>query len=86
MVIIDGNEIYDIADFHRKIKAAFSFPEWYGGNLDALADCLTELPAGSLLVIRNAEQLWETLGEYGIRVRRVLADVEEEGRFTYYCE
>jgi hypothetical protein len=26
------------------IGHAFGFPEWYGGNLDALYDCLTDLP------------------------------------------
>jgi RNAse (barnase) inhibitor barstar len=27
------------------IGRAFGFPEWYGANLDALYDCLTDLPA-----------------------------------------
>ncbi len=27
------------------IGRAFSFPDWYGANLDALYDCLTDLPA-----------------------------------------
>jgi RNAse (barnase) inhibitor barstar len=28
----------------RAIGRAFAFPDWYGANLDALYDCLTDLP------------------------------------------
>jgi RNAse (barnase) inhibitor barstar len=31
----------------KAIGRAFAFPEWYGGNLDALYDCLTDLPERS---------------------------------------
>jgi len=29
---------------HEYLKRQFAFPDWYGKNLDALYDCLTELP------------------------------------------
>jgi len=28
------------ADFHAALAASLGFPDWYGGNLDALWDCL----------------------------------------------
>ena len=40
-------ECSDCVDRHSVLKAigcAFSFPDWYGANLDALYDCLTDLP------------------------------------------
>ncbi len=40
-------ECSDCVDKHAvlaTIGRAFAFPEWYGANLDALYDCLTDLP------------------------------------------
>lgn len=42
----------------KAIGRALEFPDWYGANLDALYDCLTDLPerkdvAGWLLVIER---------------------------------
>lgn len=40
--IIDGNNIHDKNDFHVEIAKTFQFPDYYGKNLDALWDCLTD--------------------------------------------
>ncbi len=41
----------------REIAEALQFPDWFGGNLDALADCLNDLSwlpaAGYVLVIEH---------------------------------
>ncbi|WP_080403177.1 barstar family protein [Burkholderia ubonensis] len=39
-VFIDGGEIADWASFHRAFAQAFGFPAFYGGNMNALIDCL----------------------------------------------
>ena len=58
-------------DIHERIRVAFGFPEWYGGNLDALHDCLTDI-SGKVRLLD-----WETaevrLGSYGQKAKRVLA-------------
>jgi len=45
-------------DALARIAAALRFPEWFGGNWDALADCLGDLSwldgAGQLLVFDDA--------------------------------
>ncbi len=33
----------DKKELHARIAAALCFPDWYGHNLDALMDCLTDL-------------------------------------------
>jgi len=47
--------------------AALRFPEWFGANWDALADCLTDLSwleaPGYLLVLRDATVLRRRLGQ-----------------------
>lgn len=41
-VILDFREVRYYQEIHRIIKEALDFPEWYGENLDALWDCLTD--------------------------------------------
>lgn len=49
------------AKFMTAIADALSFPDWFGRNLDALADCVRDLswlPAGEhLLIWRNPDAL-----------------------------
>ena len=33
----------DKKELHARLAAALDFPDWYGHNLDALMDCLTDL-------------------------------------------
>ena len=41
--IIDGRTVTSMADVHAALAQQLAFPEWYGGNLDALHDALTEI-------------------------------------------
>ena len=42
-IILDGNLLADAAKVHDYLKEMLEFPEYYGKNLDALYDCLTDL-------------------------------------------
>lgn len=42
-ITLDGNILADIAQVHDYLKKLLEFPEYYGKNLDALFDCLTDL-------------------------------------------
>ena len=42
-IILDGNILADAAQAHDYLKEMLEFPEYYGKNLDALYDCLTDL-------------------------------------------
>ena len=54
------------------------FPDWYGGNLDALHDCLTDITEPTELVIRGGAALETALGGYAAALQRVLADCAAE--------
>jgi RNAse (barnase) inhibitor barstar len=58
---LDGTAVHDRASALDAIAAVLSFPDYFGRNLDALRDCLTDLswlPAGEhVLVWRHAEVL-----------------------------
>ena len=40
-------------DLHRALAEGLHFPAWYGGNLDALHDCLTDLNEPTELIVRG---------------------------------
>ena len=40
---LDGNVLSDAAAVHDYLMEILEFPEYYGKNLDALYDCLTDL-------------------------------------------
>lgn len=42
-ITLDGNRLGDAAQVHDYLKETLDFPEYYGKNLDALYDCLTDL-------------------------------------------
>ena len=46
---LDGWEIEHKAEFLAAVGDALAFPGHYGQNLDALTDCLADLPATALL-------------------------------------
>ena len=42
-ITLDGNILADATAVHEYLKEQLNFPEYYGKNLDALYDCLTDL-------------------------------------------
>jgi Barstar (barnase inhibitor) len=47
-VVLDGHRTPDKESLLREIAAALEFPEWFGHNWDALADCLREASAAAV--------------------------------------
>ncbi len=71
-VILDCRQITDRESAHDYLKARFGFPDHYGRNLDALYDCLTELPP-CRAVVRDPAALRE-MGEYGAAILDTIYD------------
>lgn len=66
---------------HAYLKEAFHFPEYYGCNLDALYDCLTDL-GETEIVIENRE----AAGSYFAKVEGVLQDAARENEMLHIRE
>ena len=65
-------------EMHLEVKKALGFPEYYGMNLDALHDCLTDIREDTEIKITGAENLGESLGKYGEIALRVIKISAEE--------
>lgn len=75
---LDGAAITDGEMLHAKLAEGLDFPSWYGGNLDALYDCLTDMDDEIRLSVSNASQLEDALGRYALRFFQVLEDAAAE--------
>ena len=64
-VTIDCGGCADKKELHARIAAALGFPDWYGHNLDALMDCLTDLDETTITLTGcdrvgfDADGFWE---------------------------
>jgi len=60
---LDSSGVRNKKSFLSQISIAMEFPEYFGNNWDALEECLRDLtwaPAsGYVLIIRNAQLLWQ---------------------------
>ena len=79
--IIDGNSVTSMEDIHKVLAQQLEFPEWYGSNLDALHDCLTDLHEEADVSIIHSDALLETLGPAFVRLSRVLSDAADENPY-----
>ena len=80
--IIDGRRMTTRADAHAELARALDFPDWYGGNLDALWDLTTGMDADARLI--HAPALLNALGAYGCRLLQTLYEAAaENGRFSF---
>ncbi|WP_340401563.1 barstar family protein [Paenibacillus sp. FSL H8-0079] len=79
IVILDGVDFASTAELHQNLKDKLALPDFYGGNLDALWDCLTgtiELPLE--LKWTNYRISEERLGNEADRVRDLMLEVQAE--------
>jgi hypothetical protein len=56
---VDGLTAQTKPEFLARIGEALQFPEWYGQNFDALADCLTDVDGGDGTIV-----LWDGWGAF----------------------
>lgn len=72
--VLDGRGLVGAAELFDRCARLLAFPEWFGRNWDALADCLADL---SWLAGRGHVLLWEHIG--------VLAEADPQAWQTAYA-
>jgi len=79
VVLLNGFQITDRAQLHLQLARVLELPEWYGGNLDALLDCLSDPCPPTVLQILGMDGLEGALGaDYADSLRRVLTRAHRE--------
>lgn len=77
-ILIDCTKITSPGVLHETLARELCFPEWYGNNLDALADCLSEICEETELVLLHWQALDDRLGDYAGKAVFVCHSISEE--------
>ena len=77
IIRLDGISMTDRETTHRYLKFKFYFPSYYGNNLDALYDLLTEIGEPTKIIIYHVDALKQNQQEYGRSLLRVFREAEE---------
>lgn len=77
VVILDGTTAPTKEALHQHLARELAFPDWYGGNLDALFDCMTSV-SEEVTITLDETALTESLGPYAQRVGKVLNRAAEK--------
>lgn len=72
VVELDGALLDSRDALHDRLQQALELPAYYGRNLDALFDLLTERGEPTELVLRNRAVLEKHLGAYGKALLKTL--------------
>lgn len=71
-VILNCENLAHRGQAHSYLARMLDFPDYYGKNLDALFDCLTEL--GDCTVVLDGGEELSRNGGYGAKVLKVLEE------------
>ncbi|MGE5473825.1 MAG: barstar family protein [Ignavibacteriales bacterium] len=78
-IILDGNKITSKQSLHSMLKSELKLPDYYGENLDALWDVLSEEIEEPLMITwQDFHKSKEYLGEYADRVIELFEDAKNE--------
>lgn len=82
-LIVDFTECKYYTEMHKRIKEGLKFPDYYGENLDALWDLISE-PRDAFITIKGIHDLPKSFDEF---VEKLLKTFEEakELQKTYGC-
>ncbi len=86
VIILNFEGVSDKEEFYTIIRDAIEVPDYFGNNLDALYDVLTEDFEEKTIVIKGIEQTADEMKDYMKKFRRLCDDVAEENeaiRFVF---
>lgn len=72
-IILDGKRMTSKEEAHAYLKEALDLPAYYGRNLDALYDCLTDR-RDLEIEVQDTDRMLEALGGYGEKLLEVLRE------------
>ncbi len=86
-VFLDGEKLLSPDDLHRAFADALDFPDYFGSNLDALRDCLTDVTEPVAVIAVHTEALKDHMSRKWRGFCRLMEEMqEEEPSFRYLPE
>ena len=70
-ITLDFGNISNKEEMHKYLAEKFEFPDYYGKNLDALFECLTDIAEPTAVNIINA------INDYDEQIINVITSAEE---------
>lgn len=77
-IVLDGRKIESMEEVHDRFAQALNFPAYYGRNLDALFDCLTDVREDVTVRLRCRKALEKRVGRRGRALTILLRRAAEE--------
>lgn len=71
-VVLDCEKLLRRKEAHLYLAEMLDFPDYYGKNLDALYDCLTEM--GECTIVLEGEDILRESEDYGAKVLKVFRE------------
>ncbi|MFC4804257.1 barstar family protein [Filifactor villosus] len=75
---LDGKKMKTAEKTHLYLRVKLDLPYYYGDNLDALWDCLSEISDISIITLENSTVLKKHLGTYADSLIRIFEDYTHE--------
>lgn len=75
-LIVDFTECKYFTEMHKRIKEGLKFPDYYGENLDALWDLISE-PRDAFITIKGIKDLPKSFDEYVQKFLEILDEAKE---------
>ena len=77
-VVLDGKAMVDRVSAHSHLADRLNLPTWYGRNLDALYDVLTEIGEETEIILTEPAAVAEQMGKYGEALLAAMQEAAEE--------
>lgn len=77
-VVLDGKAMVDRVTAHTHLAERLELPTYYGRNLDALYDVLTEIGEETEIILTDPAAVAEQMGKYGEALLATLQEAAEE--------
>lgn len=85
IVLLDGEKIRTAKEMHAVFAETLFLPDYFGSNLDALHDVLTDIREEIGVVAVNTPLLQENLGRRWRPFCRLMEDLTEERPGFHWC-
>lgn len=79
--LLDGKDMTSREAAYELIAREMNFPDYFGKNLDALYDCLSDMSADNTIHFVNTALLEEYLGDYAEKILSCFRDASSECGF-----